>query len=55
MGPPVQHDVVLPLTATSLIAEHVTGENVMLQPFDIGEPVHVFPTVVSVPTLFASQ
>jgi hypothetical protein len=52
---PPQHRWTLPAEAWILIAEHVTGLKLMLQPFDIGEPVHVLPTVSSVPTFVASQ
>ena len=52
---PPQHAFVLPLATSSLIDEHDTGEKLMLHPFDIGEPVHVFPTVLSVPTFVVSQ
>src|SRR5437763_15652463 len=53
--PLAQHCLMLPLAAWILIVEHVTGEKLMLQPFDIGEPVHVLPTVFSVPTFVESQ
>jgi hypothetical protein len=52
---PLQHTAEVPLTALNLIVEHVTGLKLMLHPFDIGEPVHVCPTVFSVPTFVASQ
>ena len=51
----MQQADVLPVTSCSLIVEHVTGANVMLQPFVIGEPVHALVVVLSWPTFVVSQ
>jgi hypothetical protein len=53
--PPQQLFVPLPLVATSLIVEQLTGTNDVLQPLPIAEPAQLFPTVLIEPTFWLSQ
>jgi hypothetical protein len=52
---PLQQSPVFPAETSSLIVEHDIAAKLMLQPFDMGEPEHVLPTVSSVPTFVELQ